>query len=40
METDTVIKVRDEIGSEFCIGFGDGNRIFEAMRDKIFQGMM
>ncbi len=39
MGTDTVIKVRDEIGSEFCIGFRDGNRIFEAIRDKISQGM-
>jgi hypothetical protein len=38
MGNDTVIKVRDVIGSEFCIGFRDGNRIFEAIRDLITQG--
>ena len=38
MSVDTVIKVRDMVGSEFCIGFRDGNRIFEAIRDSISHG--
>jgi hypothetical protein len=37
MGIESVINVRDEIGSEFCIGFRDGNRIFEAIRNKISQ---
>ena len=33
-----VIKVCDVIRSEFCVGFSDGNKIFEAARDIISQG--
>jgi len=33
-----VIKVRDVVGSEFCIGFIDGHRIFETIIDMISQG--
>ena len=35
-----VIKVRDVVGSEFCVGFSDGNRTFEAIRDIISQGKL
>jgi hypothetical protein len=38
MKVETVIRVRDVIGSEFCISFRDGQRIFELIRDTISKG--
>lgn len=34
----TVIKVHDVVGSEFCIGFRDGHKIFETITYMISQG--
>jgi hypothetical protein len=38
MHNRTFVKVRDVVGSEFCIGFRDGNRIFESIQDAILKG--
>lgn len=37
MDVEKVINIRDVAGSEFCISFRDGHRIFEAIRDAIYQ---
>jgi hypothetical protein len=38
MHAEKVINIRDVVGSEFCIGFGDGNRLFKEIRDGLAQG--
>ena len=38
MGIDIIIEVYNVVKSEFCIGFRDGNRIFEEIRDTISQG--
>jgi hypothetical protein len=38
MGRDVVIEVSDVVRSSFCIGFRDGNNVFEKIRNQISQG--